>query len=161
MYVGVARVYMHVGMRVHVGGQRLSFSMASSPFIYLFLLRQDFSLSLEFTSSARLVGQQSPGICSSLPPLCWDCRGGRPRMTYTGAGHSEHGCSRLPSPAFSPASCSWCVPGDSRAVRFLALDGAVHEGVRKTSALDRSQEAKKHKQALQMCCQRRSVGRSF
>lgn len=105
MFVGVACIYMHVGMRVHVGGQRLSFSIVSSPFIYLF--RQDFSLSLEFTNSVRLVGQQSPGICSPLPPLCRDYRGGLPRVAYTGAGDSELRCSCLPSPAFSRASCSW------------------------------------------------------
>lgn len=85
---------MYAGMRMHVRGQRLSLSIASSPYFFGGREVQDFSLSSGLTILARLTDQELQGSAYLYLP----CAGLQMRaatVTYAGAGDSKLRSSRL------------------------------------------------------------------
>lgn len=163
MYVYVCYICSYAcGMTVHVGAQRLSYSIAFS-----YSVRQDSSRNVYLTNSARLAHQLALGICLSLSPLCWDCRCGPPLVTFTKVLRIQAQALRLvasplPGQPFpqhltvckdQEAALTLCI---SLLLHFLILQGCVRQFL-----YWYQQKAKKHWQSMQMSCQRRSVGRNI
>lgn len=75
---------------------------SSSSLFHIYFLRQDLSLSLEFTGLVRILGNElQASACPSTPPQCWGSRHELESLGSTDENSSLHMCRstlHLPSP---------------------------------------------------------------